>query len=82
MDQSIAIDPLALILRSDLYVRLHLPDPPPPDVLRKNVQEAIHGMTADQRSHALARLKLLRLYADALGHELEVQELKERGSTA
>jgi hypothetical protein len=69
-----AIDPLALILRSDIYIILHLPDPPPPDVLRENVRAAVKGMTADERIQALARLRGLKTYAEALGSALgEVQ---------
>ena len=34
--EAVTIDPLALVLRPDLYVRLHLPDPSPDDVRSRN----------------------------------------------
>jgi hypothetical protein len=58
------VDPLALILRPEIYVILHLPDPPPD--LRARVQESIRDMSAKDRQQALARVKSLAAYANAV----------------
>ncbi len=39
MDQITAIDPMALLLRGDIYVKIHLPRPVDPSVLVAIVKE-------------------------------------------
>jgi hypothetical protein len=59
------IDWLALILKPEIYVILHLPDPPP-ETLGTIVGDAIKGMSAGDRKQALARLKNLTAYANTV----------------
>ena len=70
MEHFTAIDPLALILRSDIYVRLTLPDPPPIEVLRENIREALKNMTTDERNRALVHVRAVQAYANAVEREL------------
>jgi hypothetical protein len=58
------VDPLALILRPEIYVILHLPDPPPD--LRTRVQEVVREMSAKDRQQAFARVKSLAAYTNAV----------------
>src|SRR5262249_22437933 len=55
-----AIDPLALILAEDIYVRLTLPDPPPIDIWTRELAAAARVLTPAQRKTALARLTMFR----------------------
>jgi hypothetical protein len=66
-----AIDPLALILSGQIYVLLTLPDPPPPDVLRKQIEARLRGMSIAQRSAALTNLKQMQKYVNAIANELK-----------
>lgn len=70
MEHYTAIDPLALILRSDIYVRLTLPDPPPIEVLRENIREALKGMTPEERGRALTHVRTVINYAQTVEREL------------
>jgi hypothetical protein len=70
MDQYVAIDPLALLLRSDVYVRLHLPDPPPPDVWVAQIRGIIKTMSSAERRAASGRAKALVAFANVLEKEL------------
>jgi len=58
------VDPLALILRPHIYQIIHLPDPPPD--LRTKVQELVREMSAKDRQQALARVKSLAAYTNAV----------------
>jgi|GEM_PF-4610883 len=53
------VDPLALILSGQAYVKLTLPDPPPPDLMRDDIRDAISRMKPAERQHALARVRAL-----------------------
>jgi hypothetical protein len=66
-----AIDPLALILSNQVYVLLTLPDPPPPGVLRKQIEAYLRGMSIAQRRAALTNLKQMQEYVDAIAKELK-----------
>ena len=68
MDHLVAIDPLALILRSDIYVKLTLPDPPPE--LSVGIREIAKGMGAQEKQAALARVRALSKYCAAMEKEL------------
>lgn len=67
--QESAIDPLALLLRSDVYVRLTLPDPAPEN-LRTQARKAVEGLDARERKEALETVGNLVAFARALEHEL------------
>jgi murein DD-endopeptidase MepM/ murein hydrolase activator NlpD len=67
----VAIDPLALILRSDIYVLLTLPDPPPPEVIERQVSATVKTMPPAERKRALARAKKFMVFVQALQRELE-----------
>jgi hypothetical protein len=62
----VAIDPLALLLSPSVYVRLTLPDPPPPEVLRTLIRE----MDATERRALQARVKTLGAFVKGLEKEL------------
>ena len=49
----LAIDPLALILEPQVYVKLTLPDPPPIEVWARDVRELVKGMSSAERKAAL-----------------------------
>ncbi|HBL30594.1 MAG TPA: hypothetical protein DD490_27480 [Acidobacteria bacterium] len=66
----VAIDPLALLLSPSVYIRLTLPDPPPPDVLAPEIRALVRDMDAGERKAALARAKSLGAFAKALEKEL------------
>jgi hypothetical protein len=61
-----AIDPLALILRGDVYVKLTLPDPPPDEVLRTQIEEMVQAMTLEDRKRALERVRAFKSYSTLL----------------
>jgi hypothetical protein len=65
-----AIDPLALILSGELYVKLTLPDPPPIEVLRAYVRSMARRASATERRQALNRARALRMYVEAVEQEL------------
>ena len=63
-----AIDPLALILRGDVYIKLTLPDPPP-EVLRARIEEMVQAMSMEERKRALDRVGAFKGY-DTLLEEM------------
>jgi hypothetical protein len=67
------IDWLALILRPEIYVILHLPDPPP-EILRTVVQDMVKGMAVAERKLALARVKNLAAYTNTVVQVLNSAE--------
>jgi hypothetical protein len=69
-DKIVAIDPLALVLPGDIYVKLHLPDPPPIEVIQSHIRETVKGMTLEQRKEARTRAKVFIAYAKAMEKEL------------
>jgi hypothetical protein len=71
IDHTLAIDPLALILSNDVYVRLTLPDPPPIEVIQKFVRERIAGMSAQEFKRASARVKEMKALTDEMAKEFE-----------
>jgi hypothetical protein len=74
--RAVAVDPLALILRSDVYVRLHLPDPPPDEALRGEIRDAVAQMSKREMASALASVERLAVYTSALKRELNRQMAK------
>lgn len=77
--QEAAIDPLALVLRPDIYVRLTLPDPAP-ETLRAHARAAVQGLSPREREAALANVGNLVAYARALEHELRGGEAGSPGA--
>jgi murein DD-endopeptidase MepM/ murein hydrolase activator NlpD len=71
-----AIDPLALILRGETYVRLTLPDPPPIDVILPRLREAMRRMTGAERESAIARARKLGVFVK------EVEKVLGKGTVA
>lgn len=67
---ALAIDPLALILRPDIYVKLTLPDPPPIDLFLRQVREVIEAMSIEDRRLALGRVELYQKQLAALEREI------------
>jgi hypothetical protein len=59
----VAIDPLALILSNEVYVKINLPRPPP-DLAA--LRELVKGLTASDKKLALERTRQLSEYAQVL----------------
>lgn len=68
----VAIDPLALILGHDLYVKINLPRPVPVliDALMDRIRKEVKAMGPEEKRHALARVKALSAFARAVEEEL------------
>jgi hypothetical protein len=75
MDRILAIDPMALLLREDIYVKLHLPYPPPGDVVGTEIREIVKTMQPEARKQALTRVKALGAYVNMLQKELAGAEM-------
>jgi hypothetical protein len=69
----VAIDPLALILPNDIYVKIHSPYPPLTDVVRVRIREAVRAMGPQERKDALSRAKVFGDYLKVLEQELSQQ---------
>lgn len=68
--REVAIDPMALVLSGQIYVRLTLPDPAPIEGMREEIRRMVHAMTPKERKSALAHASTLRTFAVALHDEL------------
>jgi hypothetical protein len=66
----LAIDPLALVLAGDVYIKLHLPDPGPEERVRSRVRELAQRMSRYEKRAARARLKAIQTYVSAVEQEL------------
>jgi hypothetical protein len=62
-----AIDPLALILSNEVYVKINLPRPPPDLAV---LRELVKGLDANEKKLALDRARGLEQYAKALASVL------------
>jgi len=58
-----AIDPLALILSNEVYVKINLPRPPPNSAA---IRELLRGLDASEKRLALERTRQLGEYVKAL----------------
>ena len=76
MSHIVAIDPSALLLSSQVYIRLTLPDPPPIDVMRTQVREMVESMNAEERKIAFARADALEAYATLFKREIDRHQSK------
>jgi hypothetical protein len=79
-----AIDPLALILSGEVYVKLNLPYPPPIEVIRAYARAMARTATATEKRQALNRAHVLRTYIQAVEEALGVQatEVQEAADAA
>jgi hypothetical protein len=68
----LAIDPLALILSNEVYVRLTLPDPPPDEVISAQMRQVAAQLKGDERKQALAKARILGAYARGMEKALSV----------
>jgi hypothetical protein len=66
----VAVDPLSLILPSDVYVRFTLPDPPPIDVWLRQLRRSLVTMTPAQKRQLLQRLETYGSHTGALAKEV------------
>ena len=64
------IDPLALILSGEVYVRLTLPDPPPIEIIRAYARGLARSGSAIEQRRALNRARVLLAYARTVEQEL------------
>ena len=64
-----AIDPLAMILSNEVYVKLKLPNPPP-YFIRARVRDLVRGMSASEKRAAIANVRIFETYLKVLGEEL------------
>jgi len=60
------IDPMALLLRGDIYVKLNLPYPLPLEAAVVRVRQSAQGMTEKQKKMALKQLSNLDMVSDVL----------------
>jgi len=60
------IDPMALLLRGDIYVKLNLPYPLPLEVVVVRVRQSAHGMSENQKNMALKQLNNLSRVSEVL----------------
>jgi hypothetical protein len=70
IEEEVAIDPLALLLRHDVYVKLTLPDPPPPEVLREQVRRLARQMSPAERRRVAKSLNEFAASVEILKKEL------------
>jgi hypothetical protein len=74
-----AIDPLSLILSDGMYVITTLPDPPPPGILRAEIEAGLKGKTKAQRQSIQREVGRLRTYLDAT--DAAVKTFETTGAT-
>ena len=60
------IDPLALVLRGDIYVKLNLPYPLPLEAVTVRVRQAAHGMNDNQKKMVMKQLSNLDMVSKTL----------------
>jgi len=65
----VAIDPLALLLRNDIYVKLHLPRPGDTDIAKIN--EAVGKMSPAERATVLENAKAMKAHAQKIVESIE-----------
>jgi len=63
------VDPISLVLSHDIYVRLTLPDPPPPGVLR-SIGETVKSLNDREKQAARAGVNNLAAYVKAFQEAL------------
>ncbi len=66
----VAVDPLSLLLKGSVYVKLTLPDPPPFENFRREWRQAIRAMSREERAELRTRLRQYSKYLDAIEEEL------------
>jgi Peptidase family M23 len=76
LSQYLTIDPLALILSGEHYVRINLPYPPPIEVLRAHARALARSASSAEKVRALNRARALRAYVDVIEQELGVAAKK------
>src|ERR1041385_8114447 len=64
------MNPLILLLSPEVNVRLHLADPPPPEIIAARVKKLVRGLKPEERQGILARAKVLTAYANAVQNSL------------
>lgn len=67
----VAIDPLALVLRSDIYVKLKLPYPPPVETVVVRLRRAAGGLNERERRDVQRQFRQLREIAAVMEQALE-----------
>lgn len=77
----VTIDPLSLGLSPAVYIKLHLPDPPPFEAVQTHLRNSIERMSNKEKIQARARIKSLRVFTEALEKEFEPQKKREKGET-
>jgi outer membrane protein assembly factor BamB len=70
-DDFVAVDPLSLVLRSDIYVKINLPYPAPVERAAVRLRKAEGGMSDRQRREALKQLSHLTNIGQVLTGAIE-----------
>ena len=65
------INPLELLLQPDVHVPLHIPGPPPIEVIEAQAERLARTLTEPERREALARVQGFAQYARVLARALE-----------
>jgi hypothetical protein len=60
----LVIDPLALLLRNDIYVKLHLPDPPPD--LHAQVVNVLKNLSVEEKKRFAQNVRSHLAYYQAV----------------
>lgn len=78
----VAVDPLSLVLRSDIYVKIKLPYPPPIEVAAARVRKAATGLTTREKRAALEQVQQLATVSRALMQAIETSPTRRAGQGA
>jgi hypothetical protein len=65
IEHKVKINPLALLLPG-YFIKIHLPDPPPIDVIQAQVQKAVKGMAPAEKKVLQNKVKALKAYITAV----------------
>ena len=65
-----AVDPLALILPTELYLKLHAPDPPPMEQIIKRLEPVLGQLSEAERREVARRKVLLQTHLNAVDQVL------------
>jgi hypothetical protein len=69
--KELLLDPTALLLSSEVFVRLTFPDPQPLKVLRTRIKALVHELSIAKRRAVLANLERIQAYAKTIATQFK-----------